>query len=87
MLIYQFNIAIIKYKWGELFNNLFANIILFVLLVLNFTFHCSAQDEIFCKSLLRITDVSAGSEPETNKEVSSAKIKISLWMSFRMSFI
>ena len=70
-----------------MFRILLEKIIFLVLVVLNFTFHFFAQDEIFCKSLFRISEVSAGSEPETNKEVSSAKIEISLSISSEISFI
>ena len=62
---------------GELLSVLFEKIILLVLAELNLTFHFVAQFEIFCRSLLRICAVSVGSAPETNKEVSSAKIKMS----------
>ena len=59
----------------------------FVFLALNVTFHLVAQTEIFSKSLLRISTVSAGSHPVANRLVSSAKIRMSLSMSSMMSFI
>ena len=64
-----------------MFSTLSEKIIFFVFEALNLTFHFVAQLEIFCKSLFKISAVSAGSVPETNREVSSAKIKISLSIS------
>ena len=72
---------------GELFNTLFEKIIFFVLDALKVTFHFKAQLDIFCKSLFKISAVSAGSDPDTNRDVSSAKIKISLTISVVISFI
>ena len=62
-------------KGGELFNILLENIISFVLEALNCTFHLLAQVEILSKSRFKISTVSEGSDPDTNKLVSSAKIK------------
>ena len=54
---------------------------------LNVTFHLVAQVEFFCKSLFKMLAVSLGSDPVANKQVSSAKIKMSLSMSSVMSFM
>ena len=51
------------------------------------TFHLRAKSEIFTKSLLSCSAVSAGSEPEASREQSSAKIKISVSRPSTMSFI
>ena len=48
------------------------------MIALNVTFHSLAHEEIFIRSLLSWAAVSVGSDPVANREVSSAKIKISL---------
>ena len=67
--------------------HLFEKMISFDFLELNVTFHLKAQFEIFAKSLFNCAAVSAGSVPVAKKEVSSAKIRISLTISFVISFI
>ena len=47
-------------------------------LALNETFHFVAHSDILSKSLFNCAEVSAGSNPEAKRVVSSAKIKISL---------
>ena len=54
---------------------------------LKVTFHISAHDEIFSKSLFNLDDVSAGSVPFAKSVVSSAKINISLSISLTISFM
>ena len=66
--------------------SLLEKIMVFVFPGLKFTFHFSAQADIFIKSLLSISAVSAVVLPGTNMQVSSAKSSISLSISSRMSF-
>ena len=74
-------------RGGELFRHLLENIMSFDFLALNVTFHVSAHNEIFSRSLFNMAAVSDGSEPASIREVSSANIKISLSMSLMMSFM
>ena len=65
-------------RGGELFSNLFENIISLLLLALNVTFQVLAQEAILPKSLFNCFVVSVGSFPLAKREQSSAKVKISL---------
>ena len=76
-----------KIRGGELFKHLFEKIISLDLLPLKVTFHLVAQFEIFTRSLLICAAVIAGSGPDAMREVSSAKMRMSLSMSEIISFM
>jgi hypothetical protein len=91
MQIYSFNIAIDKInggggEGGVIKAFLGENYILIIPSIKSY-FHFLAKSEILLKSLFNIAAVSAGSVPVANREVSSAKIKMSLSMSSTISFI
>ena len=78
MLTLSINLSL-KMRGGELFNNLFENIMSLDFPGLKVTFHLVAHSEILSRSLFKISAVSVGSETVANNDVSSAKIKISFY--------
>ena len=76
-----------KVKVGELFKHLLEKIISLDFLSLKVTFHLVAQAEIVKRSLFNSLAVSAGSNPDAIKDVSSAKINMWLSISLIVSLI